>query len=890
LSHHGGSFNAATAKEHTKYGFDVSPDSLYGALDRFAQFFISPLFEASRIEREMKAVDSKNKYILNNDRRRLKQLERHLSNPEHVHSKFGTGNLKTLNIEGIREILIKFYEQFYSANLMKLVIYGRESLDELQSWTEELFSSVKNSQVTRPEWQGQPWDLENKKNLLIQAKTLKEMRSMYITWLIPDQRPYYKTKPEEYLTHLIEHEGEGSLYQSLKTRGWITSLSADCNSNAHGYNFFRISLDLSQSGWENYEEILKWIVQYVSLLRQWGPSERIFEECRQLNEIYFKFREKGDPSTFTRQLATSMQEYQNDPRLILAGPFIIEKFDSACIQDLINHITCDRMRVTRASSDDLEVIELEPWYGTEYQLGKLSDDLLNTLKRIEGGEEFLKQEELKLPEKNIFIPENFKVPISPASSDPLKEPKLLRSGSLNLWHKLDDTFEQPKSQIFVLFRTPNISSSPRNVQLVLLFKDLLEHNLVLYDASLAGLYYEFNVVAEGFEIEISGFTDKLPELLKECLKALKELKFSAIDVEVIKDRQLRSLMNFPRKEPYLQASHHLSSLLTEPNYSIESRVQVLRELKVETVLRLFNEENYFENEIANSGRIEILTHGSIEEEEAKNIANLVEETFKKAQSQVVDDWKQSIVKFERPSEIYFVPPSSFSLDDPNSSVELFFPIGTLDNIKLRTLTTLFAQIFHEPFYSTLRTTEQLGYIVNLGLRVKGILTGIRVSIQSEKDPLYLDSRIEAFLSESVPEILKKMTENDFKLHCSSLKLDLTQKKKTLAGESRQYWNAILSGSNDFLRHWIDSKVLETLTIESVKEFYENYLKPTGKLRTKISVHIWSKLAIKSVSTNSSINIDEIYKKFPIVIKGNRDEFVKSMKLYPCTYTPPRNLK
>jgi insulysin len=50
LSHHGGSSNAFTAKEHTNYFFDVSPDSLYGALDRFAQFFISPLFEASGTE------------------------------------------------------------------------------------------------------------------------------------------------------------------------------------------------------------------------------------------------------------------------------------------------------------------------------------------------------------------------------------------------------------------------------------------------------------------------------------------------------------------------------------------------------------------------------------------------------------------------------------------------------------------------------------------------------------------------------------------------------------------------------------------------------------------------------------------------------------------------
>lgn len=882
MSEHSGSSNAFTCEEHTNYFFDVAPDSLYGALDRFAQFFISPLFDASGTEREMKAVDSENKKNLNNDHWRLNQLEKHLSNPEHVYSKFGTGNLETLNVEGIREILIKFHEKFYSANLMKLVVYGRESLDELQSWTEELFSKVKNSQVTRPEWEGQPWNLENesKKNLSIQVKTLKEMRSMYISWLIPDQRPHYMTKPEQYLTHLIGHEGEGSLYQSLKTRGLITSLSAGCDSDAHGYNFFQISLDLSPSGWENYEEILKWIVQYVSLLRQWGPHERIFEECRQLSEINFKFREKGDPSTFTHQLATWMQQYQHDPRLILAGPFISEKFDPSCIQDLMNHLTCDRMRVTRASSNDLEVIEKEPWYGTEYQVGKLSDNLLEILKRIEEGKEYLKQEELKLPEKNIFIPKNFM--FSPASTDPLKQPKLIKSSDrLNLWYKLDDTFEQPKSQISVFFRTANLSSSPKNAQIGLLFKDLLKHCLVLYDATLAGLNYDFIVLAEGFEVKITGFTDKLPELLKECLKALKELKFSSIDVEVIKDRQLRSLLNFPREAPYWHASYHLNSLITEPIHSIESRVQVLKELKVEKVLKLFNEEGYFENEISNSGRIDILTHGSIEEEEAIQLSVLVEETFfKRGEQKIFGDWKQRIVKFSRPNEIYYIPPTSFPLDNPNCSIELFFPIGTLENIKLRTLTGLFVQIFNEPFFDTLRTTEQLGYIVTLGLREKGVLTGLRFLIQSEKDPLYLDSRIESFLSKNVPETLNKMTEKDLKLHCNSLKQDLTQKKKTLAGESKQHWDAILSGSNDFLRPWIDANTLDNLNIDDLKEFYENYLKPSGKMRTKVAVHIWSKSAL--VSNNEA---DDVYKKLPCVIRGNRDEFVKSMELYPSIYKP-----
>ena len=837
----------------------------------------------------MKAVDSENKKNLNNDHWRLNQLEKHLSNPLHPYSKFGTGNLETLNIDGIRDVLIKFHEKFYSANLMKLVIYGKETLDELQTWTVELFSSVKNSQVSRPEWPGMPWNLEEdpeSRHLMIQAKTLKEMRSMSVTWLIPDQRPHYKTKPDQYLTHLIGHEGHGSLFQALKARGWLTSLSAGCDSDAHGYNFFQVSVELSPSGWENYEEILKWIVQYVHLLRKWGPHERIFEECRKLSEINFKFREKGDPSSFTHQLATWIQQYQHDPRLILAGPFISEKYEAKCIQDLIDSLTCDRMRITRASSAALnasEGISNEPWYETEYQTKKMNNSLLDALKSIENGSKSVPQfEELILPAENIFIPESFKVPISPALLEPSKQPKLLCcDGRINLWHKLDDTFEQPKSQISLFLRSSMLSASALNAQRALLFKDLLKHSLILYDATLAGLQYEFSVLAEGFEVKLSGFTDKLPVLLKECLTALKEMKFNLIDFEVIHDRQLRSLLNFPREAPYWHASYHLNSLITEPVHSIESRIKVLKEMKGEEVLKYFNEGGYFEEEIGKAGRIDMLAHGSIEEAEAIELTKLVKETLGLDSPTIrPSDWKQRIVKFSRPGEIYYLPPTSTGLDNPNCSVEVFYPIGTLENVRFRTLTALFVQIFNEPFFDTLRTAEQLGYIVTHGLREKGILTGLRFLIQSERDPLYLDSRIQSFVNEHVTQTLAKMTEKDFQIHCTALKQELTQKEKTLRGESKKHWDAILCGSNDFQRPWIDAKELNSLQIEDLKKFHSQFLMQNGAETLKISVHIWSQKAIESTETGSFAGK---YEGFPLVIKDNRDEIVKMMELYPSIY-------
>ena len=57
LASHGGSSNAYTDNEDTVYYFDVNADFLQEALDRFAQFFIAPLFTASATARELNAID-----------------------------------------------------------------------------------------------------------------------------------------------------------------------------------------------------------------------------------------------------------------------------------------------------------------------------------------------------------------------------------------------------------------------------------------------------------------------------------------------------------------------------------------------------------------------------------------------------------------------------------------------------------------------------------------------------------------------------------------------------------------------------------------------------------------------------------------------------------------
>ncbi|PNP56800.1 hypothetical protein FNYG_15337 [Fusarium nygamai] len=80
LSANSGNSNAYTRPTSMNYFFyisvkpdegqdpsDTNPSPLSGALDRFAQFFIEPLFLSETLDRELKAVNLENKKSLRND-------------------------------------------------------------------------------------------------------------------------------------------------------------------------------------------------------------------------------------------------------------------------------------------------------------------------------------------------------------------------------------------------------------------------------------------------------------------------------------------------------------------------------------------------------------------------------------------------------------------------------------------------------------------------------------------------------------------------------------------------------------------------------------------------------------------------------------------------------
>ena len=112
VSIHDGYSNAYTAEDRTNYHFEIDPDYFEEGLDRFAQFFISPLFNPDLVDREKRAVDSEHSKNIPNDFRRIYQVKRKAYDIEHPANHFATGNLKTLEGVGRKELL-NFYNKLH---------------------------------------------------------------------------------------------------------------------------------------------------------------------------------------------------------------------------------------------------------------------------------------------------------------------------------------------------------------------------------------------------------------------------------------------------------------------------------------------------------------------------------------------------------------------------------------------------------------------------------------------------------------------------------------------------------------------------------------------------------------------------------------------------------
>lgn len=810
LSNHGGHSNAYTAAEDTNYYFEVHHQYLEGALDRFSQFFISPLFDPSCKDREIRAVDSENKKNLQNDTWRLYQLEKSLSSPVHPFHKFSTGNLTTLGeipeSKGIdvREELLKFYKESYSANLMKLAIIGREDLSTLEKWVVEKFSEVPNSDIPKPKFEGKPYT-EKECKKLIKAKPVMSKNKLSLSFVAPDHDLHWEVHTPHYFSHLIGHEGKGSLLAFFKSKGWANGLSAGGYTISEGCGQFGIDVDLTEVGLENYEEVLYSIFQYIELLRVSLPQKWIYDELREVSEMNFRFRQKSSPSATVSRLAKDLHKSYIPDEFVLSKS-VLRRYDPDLIVDYGKYLTVDNLRVTLISQN-VETDQSEKWYGTEYSVDNLSEELISRFRKptLNG--------HLHLPVENEFIPTKFDVE-KLENVEPLKKPALLKvSDKFRFWYKKDDQFWVPKAYIQLLINLPVTVATPFNNVLTNLYVDLVDDALTdsSYQAELAGLSFALHSGKEGLVLEVSGYNEKAPVLLKEVVEKLVTFRPSEDRYNVFKEKILRNFRNFGYKVPYSQISSLFSNVLNEHVWDVEEKIQVLEQITFEDL------ENFVPL-IFKQTFVESLIEGNFHTQEAYDIIKIIENTFDGLP--LTKTQKIKARSYWLPADKTYRYEKLLEDDkNTNSCVQYFIQVGELANRELQCITELLAQLIREPAFDILRTKEQLGYIVFSGLQESRTTFGIRVLIQSERNTAYLESRIANFFQQYY-STLKELSEEEFNKNKEALIGRKLETLKNLGHENNRFLRAISNGFYDFLHNETETEILKKITKEEMIAFYE----------------------------------------------------------------------
>ncbi|KAJ1285684.1 hypothetical protein BS78_03G296100 [Paspalum vaginatum] len=829
---HGGSYNAYTCSETTNFFFDVNADNFEEALDRFAQFFIKPLMSQDAVLREIKAVDSEHKKNLLSDGWRMYQLQKHLASEDHPYHKFSTGSWETLETKprgrglDIRLELLKFYEN-YSANLMHLVVYGKESLDCIQGLIERLFSDIKNTEQRSFKCPSDPLSEEHLQ-LLVKALPIEEGDYLRIIWPITPSIPFYKEGPCHYLSHLIGHEGEGSIFHTIKELGWAMNLMAGESTDSTEYSFFSVSMRLTDAGHEHMEDIVGLIFKYLVLLKEDGIQEWIFNELAAINETEFHYQDKVHPISYVMRTVSSMRLFP--PEEWLVGAALPSKYAPQRINMILNELSPERVRIFWESKKfEGSTSSAEHWYNTSYSVENVAPSVI---------QQWIKKaptEKLHLPKPNIFVPKDLSLK---EVHEKATFPTVLRKTPLSqLWYKPDMLFSTPKVHIIIDFHCPLSSHSPEAVVSIDLFVDLLVDylNAYAYDAQIAGLFYSIYLTSVGFQVSLGGYNDKMRVLLNAILEKIANFEVKPNRFSALKETSVKDYQNFSFRQPYSQASYYVSLILEDKKWPVAEKLEAIAKLESDSFAK-------FLPHLLSKTFLECYVQGNIEPSEAKSVVQEIEDTIFNSPNSLFKSMSPSqyltkrVIMLENELKHYYQI-EGLNQKNENSSVIQYIQVHQDDaalNIKLE----LFSQIASQPAFNQLRTVEQLGYITSLSLRSDFGVLALQVVIQSTvKDPLYLDGRIDQFFKMFESKIYE-LSDKDFKRNVKSLIDSKLEKFKNLWEESHFYWGEIEAGTLKFDRVDSEVAILRELKKEEFIEFFDRYIKVDAPQRRTISVQVF----------------------------------------------------
>ena len=797
LSENGGYKNAYTDVDHTNYYLEVNHDAFSGAVDRLSQLFIAPLFTQDYAEREVNAVNSELQKNLEQDNWRAWRVQNTLARPGHPAGRFTIGSSESLaDID--RQELLDFHDRYYSANQMQLCLLGTAPLDSMETWTRRYFGLIENK--NRPTLHFPADYLPPKQTFrLTQIEPIKQLRTLELEFSLPAFLDHYGSKPLSLIGSLIGHEGKGSLLSLLKEEDLATALGAGRGGPMFGlspdYGKFSITVDLTPKGLEEYRRVARLCLSYIGMLRQSPYPAYHFQEEKAvaaLNEIY---ADRGEGGGYARTLAWRLSAYPME--VVERVEFIYAREDSGAYREFLSHLRPDNMMATLVAKG-LEANTLTvPHWDIPYDY--VEDDAFYV--------ELLDSEvpdALHLPAPNPFVPTKATIPDRQVTEGVVPE-KILDEKGVVLYHSEDYEYLRPKLWARFKLRFPEGKMSLRFKVLLDLYTTCVKESLneFAYPARLAGLGYSFASGYEGVYFSVSGYDESAPRLFGSVLEQMQDVLISEETFAALKDNVIRGLRSFPRQDAYMIVRAYYYAVLNARDYTPEAKLEVAESLTL-------NDVREFARTLYDRAFVEALVHGNIGADRALEMTRQLQRTL----GVEPIPWEETF------AQTYLTQPDGESLtrvdhlEVNNSCFRREYRLGPADP-RHRAAILILDNFLSRPFFTEMRTNQQLGYIVFGGTTIRRQSAYLLFIIQSADYPAdVLEDRANAFIAD-YPQLLTSLPPETFEAYRAAAVEQLKEKPKSISKKGSKFNIEAFDYDADFERDAKALEAVEALTQEEV---------------------------------------------------------------------------
>ncbi|WP_355659487.1 insulinase family protein [Halomonas salifodinae] len=785
INRHGGSHNAFTAPYDTNYFFDIEPQALPGALDRFSQFFIAPLFNADQLESERNIVHSEYQARIRDEARREFDVLDQFLNPEHPSTGFSVGSRETLadpadGEPSLRERVIDFYERHYDTQVMHLALIAPQPLDELETLVRERFGAIRDRGLETAAI-GVPLVLDEPLPLALETQSLRDRQQVRFLFPIPDPIRDYPFKPVDFLANLLGHEGEGSLLAVLREAGLADALSAGLTRSDGEQALFAVTLSLTPEGAERLDTLQASLFAAIEEIREQGLEAWRYEEQARLAEQQFRFLQHGAPIRGVTRLAMNLAYYPAED--VLYAPYRMDDFDAERLAPYLQALTPERL-IRLYSGPEVEGEATSPWFHAPYRAEP----------RVEWPEA-TPLNGLALPQRNPFIAQDLELL---GHQDPRPELRLEAQGA-RLWHQAHSGFRTPQVEWRFSLQHPAAAESPREAALTQLLAGWLDDSLneAFYPARLAGQHFTAYAHARGLTLSFSGWRDRQPLVMREALAQLIEGEITEESLARVKQRLAREWRNAPQAALYLQANRTLGEALIRPQWPTTALLEALDALDGDAL-------RAYRRDFLEALRIEAMAIGDLGAEPASREAQMVFDAL-------TPGLDAEAIPALTPLAARQLPPLRPD-SQRQESLLLRYLQGPDRSLASQAELAVLGQLLSTPFYTRLRTEEQLGYVVNAGYRPLLDAPGIALLVQSpETGSQAIGERIDAFL-ETFDATLAGLDDDTLVPYRQAVRDQLLARDTSLGQLTDRLWRGLALGDDTFDRR--ERLAAEVMAVDS----------------------------------------------------------------------------